>query len=536
MEDTFAEPDEKEGVAASTSEPSLTSSSSNHEADAEPPRPETPAGQCACLEDFDRLRTRRLLARQAIGFFQAQQATPTELLYRTDLFQALQQADYLPEIQKRSLSRRPTGPEYLEDLANLAEQQEALTAFLAEMTAARLAQLEPLDQTSTSADDLYFHLTSLALTEDPDFDDLPDEHSEDHGDLVLTGSAGQSETQTPEEQDENALDQTRLTLAELVAHVRPMAEAGDKIAALVDLAAPLSQGPGLELLDRLIGEYCATPAHAAKALDCPEPILERLAFLSDVIAFDPDGEDTSPQKWIYTPLGALLARAPMPETRTGLTDAILILLETTPSFLATPKPSVADPMDGDGSDEDDEDAFLKKVMDTPTPASQIQSIMAELLAIGEAVNVLRKGGRRIGGSDVNRVLDARLLRLLSPDTLSDALQTAGTADKIKTLVEFQSVSNGEKASLNLAKHLVEVVEDRDLPGQLMDEFPAVRQRIEKIGEIAQSVGQAKIGQRTRSRLRERLDDLQLEQVRSSRMLDGLKRTGPPTPESYEKVL
>ncbi len=307
---------------------------------------------------------------------------------------------------------------------------------------------------------------------------------------------------TDEEQD------ARLLLEAAVA--RMLADRGDwisKAETLLELAASMDEDAHVAIIDPFLGEFVANPPVMAELLGDPPSQVEFLTDLANLHTGTQalaSGRSSTALRMFF-----LLQNNPLPGTRDGIGMAIHRILESPRWLVAMPE-------------------------DESKPSAR--DIVDELLAIGDMAQNLKVGSHFIGGHKTAQLLDRRVLSLVTPERMETVLEEKQVVDRLRTLFQFQKASVAGRSQRVLGEQIVDTIENRDFAGQVIDSMPSDDARLACLGELAGLVDKAALGDATRARLTETLDNVQHNLIRTTHLFSDLRRDRLRSMKSYMRVL
>ncbi|MBK1678475.1 hypothetical protein CKO38_17770 [Rhodospirillum rubrum] len=267
-----------------------------------------------------------------------------------------------------------------------------------------------------------------------------------------------------------------------------------KVTALLDLTAGQNADHGLGFLDPFLADGLADRAILEEMLGRPPTPMDLLADLA--LLYRGSQSQPSGRSEAALRLFGLFSRHALPACRDSLTHHLH-------GVLASSQPLSEEESAGEDITEAD--------------------LLVALQAIADLTNQLTIDGAVMGGRRTAQLLDARILGLIGGAVLPRVLDSKPLIDRLRTLFQVQRLSVGRTSRKILGQQIVDVIGDRDFPGRLRDEVEGEDQQLRVLGEIAALVDEAALGEATRRRLIETLDEVQYGLIRSSGLLGDLRR-------------
>jgi CheY-like chemotaxis protein len=280
-----------------------------------------------------------------------------------------------------------------------------------------------------------------------------------------------------------------------------------KAEAVLDIVSAQSEDQASRVLDPFLADYLRDPDTTLGLLGDPASRLDGLRDLAALLK----GEETlaSGRAPLALRLDFLVRDGKLPQSVEALTMALW-------AMIADPAPLVAL---GTGND----DLSARDIFD-------------ELLAIGELARTLKGPNGLVGGARTIKLLDDRIMSLVTGDRLTQLLEDQGTVDRLRTLFRFQKMGPGNQSRRVLGEQIVDAIEDRDFAGRIRDEIPKADDQMTCLGELAELVSQAALGEATRQRLTETLDTVQYDLIRTNHLFTELRHDRLRDIRAYMRVL
>ncbi|WP_313412593.1 response regulator, partial [Rhodospirillum rubrum] len=267
-----------------------------------------------------------------------------------------------------------------------------------------------------------------------------------------------------------------------------------KVKALLDLTVGQNTDHGVGFLDPFLADGLADRAILEEMLGLPPTPMDLLADLA--LLYRGSQSQPSGRSEAALRLFLLFSQHALPACRDSLTEHLH-------GVLASSQPLSEEESAGEDITEAD--------------------LLVALQTIADLTNQLTIDGAVMGGRRTAQLLDARILELIGGAVLPRVLDSKPLIDRLRTLFKVQRLSVGRTSRKILGQQIVDVIGDRDFPGRLRDEVEGEDLQLRVLGEIAALVDEAALGEATRRRLIETLDEVQYGLIRSSGLLGDLRR-------------
>ncbi|MCF8502700.1 MAG: response regulator, partial [Rhodospirillum sp.] len=280
-----------------------------------------------------------------------------------------------------------------------------------------------------------------------------------------------------------------------------------KAEAVLDMVAHQDDVNNALFLDPFLADFLRIPHVTRTFLGNPPSRMETLRDLASLIK----GQEViaSGRSPLALRLDFLVREMKLPQCQEALTFCLLTQLSDPDPFVALPDP------EGEMSARD---------------------VFDELLAIGELAKTLKGPKGLVGGGRAVKLLDDRIMALITGDRLAQLMEDKGTIDRLRTLFRFQKMGLAAQSRRALGEHIVDAIEDRDFAGRIRDEIPKSDEQMTSLGELSELVSQAALGDATRQRLTETLDGVQYDLIRTNHLFTELRKDKLRDIRAYMRVL
>ncbi|WP_413205104.1 response regulator [Rhodospirillum sp. A1_3_36] len=281
-----------------------------------------------------------------------------------------------------------------------------------------------------------------------------------------------------------------------------------KAEAVLDMVSGQDAPETAQILDPFLADFLRDPQVTQSFLGDDQT--SRMDILGDLVNLAQGTKAlASGRPPLALRLDFVLREMNLPECREALTECLLSLLRDPTPFVALPGP------DGELS---------------------IRDIFDELMAISQIAERLKEQQGPIGGAKAIKLLDNRIIALTTGERLTRILEDKGTLERLRTLFRFQRLGLASKSRRVLGEHIVDAIEDRDFPGYIRDEIPKTDDQMMALGELADLVSQAALGEATRARLVDTLDGVQYHLIRTGHLFTELRKDTMRDIRAYIRVL
>lgn len=259
----------------------------------------------------------------------------------------------------------------------------------------------------------------------------------------------------------------------------------DKIAALLK-AADHAAGPGpLACIDKFLAETVRSPEALSDVLGEFKTAGDGIIALLALVTETASSKDVPPKAPLGKPFYALLARAPMTETRAALAAHIVRL--------------VIGP-----------DKMTNK------------SLVDEISFVVELRETLTLDGEMIGGEASQEALERRLARALSDQTIDMLMQgTKSVGERVMRAISLHKKVFGDTARDYLEKYVADLMGQPQVEAKLVPDGLSVRQQITALGALYRALATSGLGDRAKDRMALQVEQAQTALLDKTRLLEKL---------------
>ncbi|MEQ8394953.1 hypothetical protein [Thalassobaculum sp.] len=290
------------------------------------------------------------------------------------------------------------------------------------------------------------------------------------------------------------------TLASLAAGLAEKKTWKDKIDTVLTVGAAAADGPALACIDMLLAELIRPADALAETVGAFETAGDGIGLLLPLIDATAKPTDAPPKVPLAVQFYKLLARAPMPETRTALA-AHVVRQVTGPDKMTN------------------------------------RSLADEIGFVVELRERLMVDGGLIGGETTQEALERRLARSLSDQTIDMLMQgTQCAGDRVMRALTLHRKVFGEAAQGYLEQYVVELMGQPQVESKLMPEGLSVRKQIKALGALHRSLKASTITGRARDRMANQVEQAQAALLDKTRLLEKLNDGSGSAAERLMRVV
>jgi hypothetical protein len=290
------------------------------------------------------------------------------------------------------------------------------------------------------------------------------------------------------------------TLCSLAAGLADKKTWKDKIDAVLKIGAAASEPTALACIDLQLAELLRPVDALADVLGEFPTAGDGIGTLLPLVTGTAKPTDAPPKAVLAVPFYKLLARAPMPDTRTALAGHVVRLVT--------------------GSDK----------MTT-------KSLTDEIGFVVELRDRLMIDGVLIGGETTQEALERRLARALSDQTIDMLMQgTRSVGERVMRAVSLHRKVFGEAARGYLEQYVVELMGQPQIEAKLVPEGLSVRHQIKALGALHRALKASGITGRARDRMARQVEQAQTALLDSTRLLEKLNDGSGSAAERLMRVV